>query len=420
MKEENKKKGIKLGALMLVLFLLMYIPSLFHWIYGKDITTDIIRSGSIEDSINLEGYIMRDEEVIESPFEGKYIPEVNEGEKLASNYKIATVLSDNSTKVLEELRKLDLAILDKGKKKSENQGLFSQDLIKLDNNISEKISYLAMASDSNDPEKLNSIKADIDAIIQKKAEILSGLGTSDSQINALKLQRDSLKAQIDASTKGITSSAPGIISFNIDGYENALNPSRINALKASFLEEIGKKDIKSITNLKSVEVNKPFAKIIKGIYIYIAVVMDKNASTSLKTGKSVNIRINDINKMINATPVKIMDEAGSKNIVVFKTDKVMSDTTYLRKINIDLIKNSFDGLQVSYKSLFDINGEGTKGKIVLVKANDARIRNVEIVGRNGEFAIIKSVDKNVDKQVTLYDTYVINPSNIEEGQLIIK
>jgi len=138
----------------------------------------------------------------------------------------------------------------------------------------------------------------------------------------------------------------------------------------------------------------------------------------LYLGNNVNIRINDINKVVNAVPTSISDADGDKCTVVFKIDKALSETTFLRKVNIDVIRNSYEGLEVSNKSLFDISPDGKNAKIVLVKANEASIRNVRIVGRNGEFAIITSVDK--DKQVSLYDIYVINPTNIKEGQLIIK
>ncbi len=418
MQEGNKNKGIKLGVLMVVLFLLMYIPSLFHWIYGKDIPTDIIRSGAIEDSFNLDGFIIRDEEPIESPFEGKYIPEVGEGEKIPVKYKIATVLKDTSAKDLERLSKLDSEILKMKKEKSEKQGLFSQDLIKLDGNISEKVVSIAMACNENNYDKLDDVRDEIDSIIHKKAEILSSLGTSDSQIDALKLQRNNLQALINGGTKQIYANSPGIISYNVDGLERTLNPMGISSLKVNDIIELSKKDIKPAVNIGNVQVNKPFAKIIKGIYIYIAVVMDKTKADVLKLGKNVNVRINDINKIVNAVPTSISGAEGDKCTVIFKTDKALSETTFLRKVNIDVINNSFEGLEVSYKSLFDISPDGKKGKIVLVKANDASIRNVEIVGRNGEFAIITGIDK--EKKVSLYDTYVINPSNIKEGQLIIK
>jgi len=173
-----------------------------------------------------------------------------------------------------------------------------------------------------------------------------------------------------------------------------------------------------LADIGNVQINKPFAKIIKGIYMYIVVAMDKKKADMLYLGNNVNIRINDINKVVNAVPTSISEPDGDYCTVVFRTDKALSDTTFLRKVNIDVIKNSYEGLEVSNKSLFDVSPDGKKAKIVLVKFNEASIRNVRIIERNGEFAIITSDDK--DKQVSLYDIYVINPTNIKEGQLIIK
>jgi len=418
MQEGDKKKGIKLGALMIFLFLLMYIPSLFHWIYGKDIPTDIIRSGIVEDSFNVDGFIIRDEELIESPFEGKYIPEVGEGEKVPAKCKVATILKDTSAKDLEKLSELDSKILQLQKEKSEKEGLFSQDLIKLENNISEKVVSIAVACNENNYDKLEDVRDEIDDIIHKRAEILGSMGTSDSEIDALKLQRNNLQAQINSGTKQIYGNSPGIISYNVDGFEKLFNPKDIGSLKAHDIIELSKKEIKPLADIGNVQINKPFAKIIKGIYMYIVVAMDKKKADMLYLGNNVNIRINDINKVVNAVPTSISEPDGDYCTVVFRTDKALSDTTFLRKVNIDVIKNSYEGLEVSNKSLFDVSPDGKKAKIVLVKFNETSIRNVRIIGRNGEFAIITSDDK--DKQVSLYDIYVINPTNIKEGQLIIK
>ncbi len=420
MKIENKGQKIKIGTIMLVIFLLIYIPSLFHWAYGKVIATDIIRMDVIEDTINADAFFIRDEEVLTSPFEGKYIPEVNDGEKVPVNFKVATVLKDSSEKTLDEIRKLDEKILEKQKKKSENQIVFSQDIVKLDEDISDKVKSLAMASNSGSFEKYHDIKNELESILKRRASILGGLGTSDSDLNSLVSDRDRLQAIVDSSTRQIVSKHPGIISYTVDGLEEDLSPSAINTLTSKTLESIKVKNVQSGGINRNVEINKPFAKIIKGIDIYIAAVVDTKNTGFIDLDKSIKLRVNDVNKVITGSVVRKSEEESGKCVIVIKTDRIISETAYMRRANIDFIKNSYSGMKVPLKSLIDIDASGKKAKIVLVKANYASIRDVVIKGKNSEYAIISNEESKLSKGVSLYDKYVINPRNIEEGQLINK
>jgi hypothetical protein len=65
--EEKKplKSKPKAKIILLIAFLLIYLPSLVHWAYGKGINKDLVRNGVIEDSINSNGYIIRNEELLE-------------------------------------------------------------------------------------------------------------------------------------------------------------------------------------------------------------------------------------------------------------------------------------------------------------------------------------------------------------------
>jgi len=54
--------------------------------------------------------------------------------------------------------------------------------------------------------------------------------------------------------------------------------------------------------------------------------------------------------------------------------------------------------------------------IVIMKANYASVREVVIKGINNEYAVVTS--GNTEQGISLYDTYIINPKNIHDGQVI--
>jgi len=80
---KSKRKISRLGGIFILIFLFLYVPSLLHWLFGRDITTDILRIGIVEDSINIDAYIIRDEVVFKAPFDGRYVPNAMEGEKVS-------------------------------------------------------------------------------------------------------------------------------------------------------------------------------------------------------------------------------------------------------------------------------------------------------------------------------------------------
>lgn len=151
-------RRIKLGSILIVLFLLLYIPSVIFWVYGKNVSTDIVRMGEIEDSVSIDAVIVRDEVVLNSPVGGKCIKEINEGEKVKSNARIATVLNGSSEKLLQELKQLDLRIIDAQEKRNENLELFSDDLEKIENEIEEKLKQVILLGNTNELSEIEGIK----------------------------------------------------------------------------------------------------------------------------------------------------------------------------------------------------------------------------------------------------------------------
>lgn len=192
MPEENKRKingKVKLGGLLIALFLLLYIPSFIFWIYGKNIHTDIIRMGELEDYVTTDAYIVRDETVINSPSDGISIRNVEEGEKVGVGDTIATVLNKSSEKLLEDLKTLDLRIIEAKREKTKNDNFFSEDIKKLDQEIQEKLVLVIKKSNKNSISEVKQIKNEIDELIKKKATISGDLSYTDANIKLLKMKK---------------------------------------------------------------------------------------------------------------------------------------------------------------------------------------------------------------------------------------
>lgn len=421
MPEESKSKingRIKLGGLLIVLFLLLYVPSFIFWVYGKNINTDIIRMGELEDYVTTDAYIVRDETVINSPSDGISVRNIEEGDKIGVGDTIATVLNQSSEKLLENLKALDLRIIEAKREKTKNDNFFSEDIKKLDEEIQKKLVLVIDHSNNNSISAVKQIKYEIDELIKKKATISGDLSYTDANIKALENEKKILQDSINANKRNIVSNSSGIISYMIDGYEGVLNSEKISEITPQILDMIKAVENDRKMDDLSTQYNKPFVKVIGGIDYYIVFSMEREGAEGFKVDDYLNVRINDIDRVVDGTVAYKSNEIDGKYVIAVRTDKALSDTASLRVINVELIKSHYEGLIVPVKSLVNIDMNTMQAEIALVKARRAKFVPVKIIGRNNDFAVIDNIENYKDGGVSLYSSYIINPKNIEEGQII--
>lgn len=412
--KERKGLGVKIGSYAIIAFILVYLPSVVVWVSGRQINTSFLRSGSLEDIIQVEACVVRDEKIIKSPVDGKCIFDISEGEKVAANYRIATILKDSAVQLMSKLYELDLDIIKKQKEKGDIQEIFSEDVVKLDNEISKKVVRLAEINNQKNFSEMAAVKAQIDDLVQKKAQIIGSKSVPDTYIQTLIKQRDTLAEQIKTGTNDIISDEPGIVSYITDGYEQKLTPTGIKNLVPGFIEEIKKDSAKKNWDNTDVTAGSTIAKLIRDIDYYFVITLDKNYISNIELNSEIRIRVNEIGKDIIGKIDYISKESNGSHIVSIRVNKSQYETLDLRVINIELITNYYQGLKIPLKSLKSFNLAEMKAEIVLVKAGYASIRPVLIKGMNEEFAIIEKADTK--NSVNLYDVYIVNPENIEEGQ----
>lgn len=419
-KDKKSRRKILLRNVFLVLFLILYIPSLVSWIYGNNVSTEFIREGEIESSINTNAYIVRDEIVITSPAEGKCIREKSEGERVSVNSRIATIVDNASLELLNELRNLDLKIIEAKRKESEKSNLFSRDLTKIEKMIDERLIDLVDCINKNNFSLISGIKDEVDELILKQATIIGGYGEKSSHIRSLEIERDALQSQVMKNTVDIISKHTGTVSYVVDGYENMLTEDVIEKLTVKDLENIKVRERQKNHDDLTVYLNEPLIKIIKGIDYHIVFPLDKDEAANFNKGDKVEVRINDIDKIVDGTISYISEGMDGKCIVSVNVDRNLKETASLRNINIDLIKERHSGFIVPLESLVNINEKNKTAEIIIVRANRARFVPVVIKGRDEKFAVIENVEGETSTgwKVQRYVPYVLNPKNIEEGQMI--
>ncbi len=419
----NAGRRIKSGVFLVLGFVLLYVPSVIHWALNDQVMTDIIRMGELEESVNATGYFIRNEQVLTSPFSGRCILNITEGEKVANGHSIAMVVNEDYDKLVKKLEEIDYEILRRKRELNEKEKFFSQDIVKIDNEIAERLSGLISEFNGNNFDKIAKYRQNIDGLIAKKAEITGAQGQNDPLLKSKMQERKNVEDQLNKNRQEIVTNKSGVISFVIDGYESQLNPKNIRNLTPEMLDSVKIPDNAARgAGIVDVEAGKPFAKLVSDVEYSIVIPLDAEKAKPYKVDSRVRVRLTENGKVLSGTVDYKSEEIDGRCLVAVTLNEALSETAGMRYANVDLIRKSYRGLKVPLKSLIKDPGDEETATIILVVANYTKFVKVRIIAEDGEFAIIDNIDdgSGLQNAVTadLYDTFVVNPENIEEGQLI--
>ncbi len=411
------------STVLLFVFAFIYLPSLYYWVFRRDIRTAVMQIGSIEESIRANGMLARNEEIIYSEANGKCIYLAEEGERVPAGYKAASVLNTYTGQLVEELKRLNEEILALKLTAVIGNKLYSGSILKIDDEIISEIKSMAAEAGKGSLGTAAQAVARIDGLILKKTEL--ALTESDTGIYGMREKetlRDSLQREIDKSSGAIYIIKPGIISYITDGCEKILSPGSVQTFSPEALDAAW--DLCSPASIAGQEVSagKPFARLITEYYYYILFALDAEKADYYEKGSSIEMKIMETGIVADGqvTYISALSEDGRKLLAV-KTYEGLDASAALRKTAVDIIRSHYTGIKIPLKSLMDIDSRNGTAKIVMVEANYSKTREVVISGMNDEYAVIDNPPGTpAGKGISLYATYVVNPWNIQEGQLVIK
>lgn len=410
-KIKNRKRFI---VVILLVIASLLLPSFVRNMSGKSPNTIILKTGSIENSINTKALVIRDEVVISSKIAGTTVQHYKNGDKVSKDSVVATVVTSDSQKLLDEIKAIELRIMQAKEEVAKQSSFFEDDIKRIDNEINSVVNNIAKASATGNIFQCTQYEKDIDILLQKKSDIVSSSGDQNEFLKQLEEKKSSLQTSVDEDVDEIVNSESGIISYHVDGYEEILNSEYVDSLTSDELskqfEKIEKNPVDSSNKNNSV-------KIINGLYYYFACNVDTKIVEDIKEGKDIDVRINNNGKLLDMTVADIKKN-GDTSLLLLKSNIDMGSVSSLRLVDVDVIFDESEGLKVPNKSLVDYNNIDKTASIACLKYNYVRFVQVEVVGMNKDYAIIKNVEDDSEYDLVFNDLIITNPNDFEEGQLV--
>ena len=398
------KKKTKIYIIVTSIFLVYAIVLLIKLV-SKPTDTFIVEQGKIYKEESQTGYILRDEQVVESEItDGKIVQLKTEGKKVANGEAIYRLALENEDELNSKIAELDTKI----QEALENEStLFSSDIKLLENQIEEKLDNI---HENADLKQIEQYKKDISNAMIKKARIAGSLTPNGSYVKQLTDERTNYENQVNSNSQYVYSTKSGIISYKVDNLESKLTIGDFGYLNKEFLDSL---------NLKSGQIiasNSSKAKIIGNFECYITCISKTDEAKNAEVGNTLKIRLPTSEEI----PVEIVyksDEGKNGTLIVFKLKQAVESLINYRKISFDIIWWSDSGIKVPNKA---IQYEGNLAYVIRNRAGYEEKIYVKVLRQNDNYAIVENYstaelqeagyDSNTfenKKSISLYDEIMI-------------
>ena len=404
-------------AVALVIYFGFYVAKVFSEPY----TTALAYTYTSNDSAEAVGILVRQETVLPAQT-GIVDVTRSEGEKVGVGQSVAQVYRDsqaqNNQADLEALAD-QIQLLEYS---SDGGGVDSA--AKLDENILQAVTALHAASGVGDYNQLEDQARTLKSTVLKRGYVYgNGLGAEElsQKLNDLKSQYAALKQQTSSSTSSVRAPQSGVFSTLVDGYETAVTPQTVFQLTPASLS--------ALLAGQGKEAGGGMGKLIPSTRWYFAAALPVSVAERLKEGSTATLRFSgDFDQDIDMRVDQVGQAEGDKSVVVFSTDRYLSQTTLLRQQTAELIFNSWSGLRIPKqalrmeKSTYTDKETGQEVQnnrlgVYALLGGRAEFKTVEVVTEGDDYYVVRSTTDESDA-LRAGDEVIVRATELYNGQLL--
>lgn len=432
-KRKARRRRRRLFSLLGFVLLLIYVPAIWKWLFSANHEIGIIRTSTMEVKTAVKGVFIRKEMILTSPGTGIIIPTIQNGDRVAKAGEVASYIQSDMKDVVESYRQMETEILKRVVSSFGDMVDVQREI--WDSAVETQVDRLTDISNNGNLEEAEDIRGRVNRVLESRArDILYNSSGQDRLVNE-KQELDRLKGNVQKSVQSLTSPESGIVSYSNDGLEDILSMDSLNIISLDQINKAIDENIFTEKSLTPSEINakenEPYAKLIFNDRAWIAFLVPEKQGGEIsllhqRAGLdnkqiSFHIEIDGIDERIPITIEQVRDKDHGVNIVIARMEKMIEKTMDHRAVKGDLIIKSVTGMKVPLRSLFNINSVDDTADICIVDMDRARFARVQIIARQDNYAIIENLDiTDVQQSVNIFDVYLLNPKNVEEGQVIDK
>ncbi len=417
-KRKTKKHGGFIGFLVFAFVLIISVNSVLS--YGNRMTTTIVRSGAEEDLISAQGYVFREQTVINAPSSGYLYcvmaedERVSLGETVMHIYKNEINISaNNELKAIDEkLQKLSGTAL--------TGDVFSNDTAKIEQTISQSLRRIPALGAAGNLESVAEIEESVNSLIEKRRIITGETQPVDNNAEMKRLQAEKASIEKKYNIERTLVHAPktGAFTARIDGLEDKLTLKALEEITPEYLKELDKLPAEAKT-AEYANSGEPIGKIVNNFSWSIAAKVPAVEAEGLQIGGKLKLRFPDISiDTVEGTITNITPEASGKVILVVNSNKYVDMIYSASRVNVEFVKSSYDGYRIPAKSL---RMDGTTMGVYVIRNDKARFLPVDLIYSGKNWVVVsEKADDTADgnSPLKLYDELIVSAKNLYDGKVV--
>lgn len=342
----NSKKIRTLGAVVLAFLVLLYVGYQAYQTTHQSIRTETAMYGEVSDVLQAQGFILRNETVIDESYSGVLSYRVADGSRVSRGGVIADIFSNESDAASQrELDQLDQEI-ENLQSLSQTANFYVANPSMLGDQIYSALEGISQLVNENDFSGLNTQKGELqNALIRR--QLITGEESAEDysqRISQLQSQRDTLASQTGSATGSILAPEAGYFISTVDGLENVMDISQVESITVAQAEELLEQQPSSTDAV---------GKICQDFNWYAVCVFDEDDMVRFEGVEDVYLDIPFAST--EQIPAKVLarnsDGESGKTAVVFQCSTMDADIAAVRNEAIQVTVNTYSGVLVNERAI---------------------------------------------------------------------
>ena len=389
-----------------MLFRSLFVVIQFYKVTHIELKTQTATISTVYDKVSSEALFIRDESVVEKSPSGVTVACFQDGDKI--NVKGNVAMQFSSSKAAANYSKYaELTKQIKYYQTLEAQTVGqSADLETINEDIEQKVINYADGLAKN---RIGDTAEDLDSVLVRRQLIIGEDVNLLSIIENLRDQRNNYQSY-SKPDRYIKTDKSGVFSSYTDGYENLIDYSKAEETTIDGF----KSALKAVDKAQNVSNN--IGKLVTSYTWYVQTLVSADMVKNLENGDYVNIVLkDDTSKSFKAEIVNGAEIAlGQKEtLLVLKLNEMDADIAKLRKAEIEIRRNTYEGIKVPSEALHVLDGK--KGVYVLI-ASQVKFREVNVIYSDDDY-VLAEYDESNEKSIHLYDKIITQGKDLKDGKV---
>jgi len=408
---------------MLLLFLGVSSYFVFQAIDYLDdpLSTTLAYRYQVETTVDLTGYVVREERVLEDDSGGLLRIQRREGERVAAGGTVASVYADQAS--LDRQAEIDsLESRVEQLQYAQDLALAAETTRKLDaqiiQNLLEYRRYLA-ADRLYDAE---STALELRALVLKRDYTGGDSGDVALQLQELGARLLNLRSQAEGSVRRITAPVSGLYSSEVDGFESVLTPEMLKDITPSRLASVQAEPTSSRAG-----------KLVLGEEWYFTAVLPAEEAAALydrqeRGREALLLRFSKgVDRDLPVTMEPIGASENGRVAVVFRGRSYLQELTLLRQQRAQVITGSIAGIRIPRESLraerayLDEKGETAAeaaAGVYCIVGREVRFKPVEILYSGDSFVLVRSAGEKESQRLRPGEQIIVSARGLYDGKVL--